>query len=138
MSRAIRLKLFVLHYSVVDAHAFFLARNERDLFERFQDNLIDERTFENILSRMPSERRGRNGAADSAMRAFARKVIATGSIHATWHFDNGEKYSGEITWESYSVSHTEIALLRRLGLIQEKADVGAALEAMRRQIEVRG
>ena len=120
----VSLKLFVLHYALVDAYAFFLARDERDLFDRCH-YLIDDEVVSEALDHIPREKRS-DAAVANAMQDFTREVIAQGSIRVNWSqagtLERGPRqYNGEIVWNGYEVSEEEIAFLRKLGMLKNEA-----------------
>ncbi len=116
MAAKAALKLFVLRHTMIGASRFFLAKDERDLFERC-DGLVCDEAIEEAFERIPGKRT--DAAEKRAMAKLVREAIAKGSIEVYWKsFDNSDEHRGQITWKSYEVTEVAIEFLRKLGLLE--------------------
>jgi hypothetical protein len=117
MANKLKMQLFVLTYSVVDASMFVLAKNEKDLFDRFSNHLICDDTYSVAYDSVPSEKRT-DAAMSRAYKKLVREVIDAGVVGVRWQSGDEGMFHGKVRWSSYDVSDAEIAFLERIGLLE--------------------
>jgi hypothetical protein len=116
MLKAKRKRLFVLRFGDLRAVKFCVAENEHEMLERSGILSIANRQF----NLKPETRNP--GMIVHEINKYKQELIKTGSIEVTGSLTNMgfvEKvyYTGKVTWKCFQVSETELAFLKKLGLV---------------------
>lgn len=110
-------KLFILHHAPIGACVLILAKDERDLLDKY--DIIDDAAVSEALDGVHGEK-GRERAHEELIDS----VVTQKGVYYRCSEGGGlsapQKYQGMVTWEGHDVSEEEVMVLKKLGLLKEQ------------------